>query len=133
MGLSRWLTLSRSALVGVGATLVDLGALLVLVEGLGVEPLVANVPALIAGLLVQFIGNKVYAFQDRSTRYLEQGVRFAAVEAGAFALNALAFHLLLTLTPTPFVAARIIGSAAVYFGFSYPLWTRIFARARLTE
>jgi putative flippase GtrA len=118
--------LGRSALVGGAATVADLLALVVLVQLLGVPATIANVPALIAGVVVQFFGNKLFAFRDRSRDYARQGALFAAVEAGALLLNALAFHLLVTVTPLPYLAARALGSALVYFVYSYPLWGRIF-------
>ena len=123
-------TLAKSALVGVVATLVDLVALFVVVELLGLPPVVANIPALALGLAVQFFGNKHYAFEDDSRDLLRQGGQFALVEIGAFALNAIAYHLLVTLTPVGYLAARLIGSALVYFAYSFPLWGRIFRPAQ---
>ena len=118
--------LARSALVGVVATGADLGALALLVDGLRWAPAAANLPALTLGLLVQFFGNKYFAFRDRSRAFARQGAAFALVEAFAFALNALAFHLLAVLAALPHLLARAVGSSAVYFAFSYPLWGRIF-------
>ena len=115
----------RSALVGVAATLADLVALAVLVDIVGLHPQAANVPALAAGVLVQFLGNKLIAFRDRSPAWLAQGAQFAVVEAGAFALNALLFAAL--VAALPYLAARLVGSALVYALYSYPLWRRIFA------
>ena len=121
-------TLLRSAGVGLAATLADLVALMVLVSGLGLPATVANVPALLVGVAVQFFGNKLYAFQDRSRDWAGQGARFAVIEAGALLLNALAFHLLVTLTPLPYPVARAGSSALVYMAYSYPLWGRLFRR-----
>lgn len=123
----RFWTRFRSGVVGVVSTLVDLLALWALVEGFGVDPVHANVPALAAGLAVQFFGNKYFAFRDHSRAFVRQGSLFALVEVGALALNALAFHLLVTLTPLPWTASRLVGSGVVYFAYSFPLWSRIFA------
>jgi putative flippase GtrA len=112
--------------VGGAATAVDLVSLILLVELLRLDPRWANVPALTLGLAVQFVGNKFFAFQDRRPDYLRQGSLFLLVEAGAFALNALIFHLLVTLAATPYLLARLAGAALVYVGFSYPLWRLIF-------
>ena len=124
----RLLLVARSAAVGVAATLVDLIVLGVLVQGLGLPPSAANLPGLLLGAATQFAGNKLYAFRDRARgRALAlQGGLFALVEAGALLLNAAAFHLLGTLTPAPWLWARLLGSSLVYFGFSQPLWARIF-------
>jgi len=126
-GESKFRRLGRSAIVGVVATVIDLALLFVLVDLVGLAPAVANVPSLAGGLIVQFVGNKYFAFGDRSKRLLKQGGQFALVEAGAIALNAVGFHLLVTLTVIPYVAVRLGCSAAVYFGFSYPLWHFIFS------
>jgi len=125
---SRTGTLTRSALVGVAATVTDLAALWLLVAGLGVAATAANVPSLLAGVLVQFVGNKHFAFQDSSRRYLQQGAAFAVVEVGALALNAALFHVAVSASPLPFLLARLLWSAVVYFAFSYPLWGLIFRR-----
>ena len=86
----------------------------------------ANLPALLVGLAVQYLGNKHFAFRDRSREHLRQISCFAGVEAGAFALNALGFHLLVTLTAIPYGAARALVTLAVYVAFSFPLWRRVF-------
>jgi putative flippase GtrA len=119
-------TLLRSALIGLAATAADLLALFALVEVLGLPAPVANVPALLVGITVQFFGNKHFAFRDPSRDYLRQGALFGLVELGALLLNAVVFHLLVTGTPVPYWLARALGSAGVYFGFSYPLWRHVF-------
>ena len=121
----RW-TLVRSAAVGVVASATDLAALCLLVQALGLAPALANVPALAAGLAVQFLGNKWFAFRDRLRALARQGAQFALVEAGALAFNALGFHLFVTLTPVPYPAARVVTQALVYFGWSFPLWGLVF-------
>src|SRR5262249_37303510 len=119
----------RSCVVGAGATLADLGALWVMVHGLDFLPTVANVPALLIGVLAQFLGCKLWAFEDRSPAIARQGGQFALVEAGAPVLNALVFHFLVTLTQVTYPIARLVGSSLVYVAYSYPLWRRIFQGA----
>lgn len=122
--------LARSAIVGVVATLVDLAVLGLLVELAHLPTAWANVPALTLGLLVQFVGNKVFAFGDRTTEaraLARQGSLFLAVEVVAFLLNAGLFHLLTPVVGLPWWLGRVAASAAVYFGFSYRLWALVFA------
>lgn len=119
-------TLIRSALVGLVATAADVGTLALLIRGLGFSPVGANVPALLVGVAVQYLGNKYVAFRDRSRDHVRQGSRFLLVEAGTFLLNSAGFHLLVTQTALPFTAARLIVALTVYCGFSFPLWARIF-------
>ncbi len=125
--------LGRSAIVGIAATLADLAMIALLVNGLGLSPAVANVPALTLGLVVQFLGNKLWAFEDRATdrtALARQGGAFLAVEVVAFALNIGLFHVLAVMLGVPALVARVVASALVYFGFSYRLWRLIFARTQ---
>jgi putative flippase GtrA len=122
-------TLKRSAIVGVAATLADLLMLALLVHGMGITPAWANVPALGLGLVIQFVGNKLWAFRDRASNpaaLARQGTAFLVVEVVAFVLNAGLFHLLAVLLGVMSLISRVIASALVYFGFSYRLWGRIF-------
>lgn len=118
----------RSVMVGLLATAVDLALLGVLVEVLHRTPAAANLPALLAGALVQFLGTKFFAFEDRTPALLRQGTLFGVVELGALALNAAGFYLATRAEWLPYGAARVLVQAVVYFGFSLPLWRRIFAR-----
>lgn len=125
----RWKKLGellRSAAVGGLATVVDLVLLVLLVEWVGLQPIQANLPALAAGLAVQFFGNKYFAFGDRSRALLRQGSLFILVEAGALLLNAASFHLVMSVTESPYTLARVACSSAVYMAYSFPLWGRIF-------
>jgi len=134
--ITRRSPLGRSAIVGIAATVADLAMLALLVNGLGLTPAVANVPALSLGLVVQFLGNKLWAFEDRTSdraALARQGSAFLAVEAVAFALNIAVFHVLAVMLGVPALIARVIASALVYFGFSYRLWRLIFSRTARTQ
>ena len=117
----------KSVLAGGVATLLDLSVLTLLVEGFGLTPSRANVPALLAGALVQFVGSRRFVFRATEGAVSRQLAGFAAVEAGTFALNAALFHLAVTRTPLPYPVARLACQFLVYAGFSYPLWTRVFS------
>jgi len=122
----RLLCLIRGAGVGVAATVVDLVVLAVLVELVGLAPTVANVPALIAGAAVQFVGCRHLVFRASAGSLARQLVGFAVTEAGTLVLNGVAFHLLVTLSPVPYALARPFGTFLVFVGFSYPLWRLVF-------
>src|SRR5688572_7225351 len=119
-----WRKYLKSTAVGGIATLVDLAVLALFVEVLAIDARLANVPALALGVLVQFLGNKLFAFDDRSEDWARQGALFASVEAGALLLNAAVFHVASSFIP--YLAARVLVQALVYLGFSLPLWSRIF-------
>lgn len=121
--------LLKSGLVGVFATATDIILLVLLVDVLGWPATSANVPALSVGLLIQFLGNKYFAFEDRrsdAANLLRQGALFALVEVAAFGLSAALFHGLVTSVGTHHLVARLFGSALVYFCFSLPLWRLVF-------
>jgi putative flippase GtrA len=125
-GLARLAVVVRSLGVGVWATATDLGVLALLVSGLGVAPRVASLPALAAGVVVQFLGNKLLAFHDRSSDWFCQGLKFLAVEALGIALNALAFDRVVALTHLPYLPVRLMTTSLVYVCVSLPLWSLIF-------
>lgn len=123
----------RSSAVGLAATAADLGSLALLVEALGVAPLRASVPALLAGAITQFVGNRVVAFGAAGGSWRRQLARFAAAELVALALNALVFAALVR-AGMPYLPARVIGSFAVFAGVSFPLWHAVFpARERVAS
>lgn len=122
---ARWIAL-RSLLVGSLATLFDVSTLTLLVHGLDVDPRVASLPALTLGVGLQFVGNKLFAFQDRRPDWGKQGVQFLAVEVLGVCCNLGAFHLAVSLTSLPIIPLRLAISSAVYFGICLPLWAKIF-------
>jgi putative flippase GtrA len=130
--IARFLVVLRSAAVGVVATSSDLLALAVLVDGFGLSPRLANLPALAIGIAVQFAGNKWFAFADRSPEWARQGALFLGVEALGMTANLVLFDLAVTRTPLPYLAARVLSTSIVYFAICLPLWSRIF-RARTDQ
>jgi putative flippase GtrA len=122
-------TLARSWIVGGLATVPYLLGLYILIDLLGVNDRLANPPALIVGLTIQFFGNKYFAFEDHSPRLLHQGSLFLLVEVGAFLLNLIIYDRLVALMSMHYFPAMIIGTFVVYQGFSYPLWGYIFKKS----
>ena len=119
-------TVARSAAVGALATLTDLVALTVLVSGFGLSPRLASVPALVIGIALQFVGNKWFAFGDRSRDWLRQGTQFLGVEALGFTANLLLFDLAIRFTALPYLPLRLLTTSIVYFAICLPLWSLIF-------
>lgn len=119
-------TVARSATIGILATLTDLTALALLVSGFGMSPRLASMPALALGIAVQFVGNKWFAFGDRSPAWLRQGAQFLGVETLGFAANLLLFDLALRFTQLPYLPLRLLTTNLVYFAICLPLWSLIF-------
>ncbi|MFK8000579.1 MAG: GtrA family protein [Polyangiales bacterium] len=115
--------------LGIGglATLVDLGLLLVLVEILGLSPEAANVPALLGGAVVQFVGCRQLVFRKGKRSVRSTLLPFAIVEVGTLLLNAFLFVALVRLLPVPYAALRLLTTFVVFVGFSFPAWHWVFA------
>jgi putative flippase GtrA len=131
--LTRIARFARSVVTGSVATLVDFVTLTALVELAHLPPVRANVPALLAGAAVQFLGNRFMVFEGRHRPVGPQLVGFALVEVGTLTCNAAGFHLLVSLTRIPYPVARLLCSFLVYSFFSYPLWKRVFHQTALRQ
>jgi putative flippase GtrA len=90
---------------------------------------VANVPALIAGGVANFAGNRWFAFRAQREPIGRQVVGYTAVELVALALNGWLFELALRLFPQAthvYWALRLATSHLVFLLWSYPLWCLVF-------
>lgn len=125
-------SVARSAGVGAAATLLDLTVLTFFVHGLSLSPRLASPPALAAGIAAQFIGNKLFAFEDKRPEWIVQGLQFLSVEALGVVSNLVLFDWLMRHTELGLVPARLLTTSVVYFAICLPLWARIF-RAPLKE
>lgn len=126
---SRLATFARSALTGGAATMVDLAVIAFAVGVLRAPAAAANVPALFAGALVQFLGNRHFAFRATSGDVRRQAALFALSEAVTMLLNGVLYHLVATrlaLGPMGAVVARAVTTNVVFVLWSYPVWSRIF-------
>jgi len=133
--LSRILTFARSALTGGTATLADMAALFTLTTALHLSPRAANLPALLCGAVVQFFGNRHFAFRAASGSLRRQALLFTLTELVALTLNALLYDAVarsLVMSPAVALLARAITTNMVFLFFSYPLWCRVF-RARVDK
>ncbi len=124
--LAALLLVLRSSAVGTLATVADLGSLTLLVEFARLPPRVASLPALLAGVAIQFVGNKWFAFRDRSSAWLGQAVAFGSVELLGLSANYALFDLVIAHTALPYLPVRMAVTSLVYFGLCLPLWRRIF-------
>jgi putative flippase GtrA len=121
-------TVFRSACVGVLATVTDLAALTLLTSVAGLHVRIASVPALALGIVVQFVGNKLFAFRDRDPRWRTQAIRFAGVEALGFIANLALFDGIVRVVVLPPVVLRLVTTNVVYFCVCLPLWGRVFSK-----
>ncbi|HHH10555.1 MAG TPA: GtrA family protein [Sorangium sp.] len=127
--LGRVHTFVRSALTGGAATSADVLTLALCISAFGVDPRVANVPSLLVGATVQFVGNRHFAFRAKQGSLKRQLGGFFLAETVALVLNGALYDLAaahISLTGSSAVALRLIVSATVFLLWSYPLWRRVF-------
>jgi putative flippase GtrA len=128
--LARLARFLRAGIAGAFATLVDVATLAILVAGFHVDPRAASLPALIAGGLANFVGNRHFAFRARGGSLARQAVLYTLVEVFALAANALLYDAILRTWPQTAHAywlVRLATSHLVFLAWSYPLWRRVFA------
>ncbi len=128
--LARLARFLRAGIAGALATLVDVATLAILVSGFHVDARAASVPALIAGGLANFVGNRHFAFRAREGSLVRQAVLYTLVEVFALAANALLYDAVLRTWPQTTHAywlVRLATSHLVFLAWSYPLWRRVFA------
>jgi putative flippase GtrA len=128
--------LLRAGIAGIAATAADLATLALLVSALHVDARLANVPALVVGGIVNFLGNRHFAFRAQAGHVGKQAVGYTAVELVALALNGLLYDTVLRLVPGArplYWLVRLATSNAVFLGWSYPLWGRVFRVRQLTD
>jgi|HubBroStandDraft_6_1064221.scaffolds.fasta_scaffold465451_2 putative flippase GtrA len=132
---ARFATFLRSAVTGGAATLADLAVIAFAVGVLHASPAAANVPALLVGAVIQFFGNRSFAFRAQggaAGALHRQAALFALTEAVTMVLNGALYHAVAThlvLSATGAVVARAITTNLVFVGWSYPVWKRVFAPA----
>jgi putative flippase GtrA len=109
--------------------LVDVGTLTLLVSVLHWDARAASLPALVAGGVANFVGNRHFAFRAARGSLAKQAVLYTLVELIALALNALLYDSVLRAWPVTVHAywlVRLATSHLVFLVWSYPLWNRVF-------
>ena len=121
--------LLRAGVAGIAATGSDLAALALLVSVFHVDPRVANVPALVVGGVVNFLGNRHFAFRAREGHIGKQAAGYTAVELVALGLNGFLYDSVLRADPHAahlYWLVRLVTSHVLFLLWSYPLWRRVF-------
>ena len=119
--------LLRSLLAGGAATAVDLLTLALLVSLFHMDPRAANVPALVAGGIVSFFGNRHFAFRAADGSVAKQALGYVAVEIVALILNGVLFDVAMHHVSSGWYGpVRLATSHVVFLAWSYPLWRFVF-------
>ena len=112
--------------VGASATVISMAVLVGLVRGLGLSPQAANVPSLVSGSVVQFLGNRKFVFSAIGGPVFRQSIFFALAEVGALLLNTFGFQLAMAHLNIHYTIVRLGVTIVVWLGFSFPLWHVVF-------
>jgi len=103
--------------------------MIALVELGRVPVAVAAFLAAATGAVVNFTGNKLWSFQDRTPTAFRQLAAYVLVCIATWSFVALAVHLLFTVG-TPYVLAKAVAQILVFISWSYPAQARfVFASA----
>jgi putative flippase GtrA len=127
----------RAGAAGIVATAVDLGVLAILVSGFHVNPRVASIPALIAGGIANFVGNRHFAFRAQRAHegsLAKQAALYTLVEVLGLTYAGLLYDGALRVVPHAaglYWALRLLTSHIVFLTWSYPLWRKVFATPRV--
>ncbi len=116
--------LVTSGIGGAAATAVDVGALVLLVQRGTAVPVAAFLSAMF-GACVGFTINKYLAFRDRSAITASQLVRFGIVAVATALMMAFAMELVAVKMHVPYVIAKVICSALIFLGWTYPAQRRL--------
>jgi putative flippase GtrA len=125
---AKFFELARSLLAGGAATLSDLVVLTILVSLLHWSPRDANLPALLIGGVVNFFGNRNFAFRAQGDLH-RHVIGYTLVEIVALALNGFLYDGFLRAIPGAahlYWLVRLATSNVVFLCWSYPLWRRVF-------
>ncbi len=117
----------KSSVAGGVGTLVDFGVFFALTTGLGLDPQWANWPGMLAGGVVNFVGNRRFAFHAHHGNLTRQAWRFTGVTMVALLSSAVLFYFAVEAWPgVPPWVLRLITSNVVYLGWTFPLFRRVF-------
>jgi putative flippase GtrA len=102
-------------LVGSAAALVHLCTVVLLVQLLGIPPLVANIGGWLCAFSVSYGGHYFLTFADHQAPVVRSVMRFFVLSASGFAINESAYAILLNVTGLSYYAllAMILVCVAV--------------------
>jgi putative flippase GtrA len=122
-------TFFKSTLTSIFTTALDFATLTGLVEGFGVDYVLATWLGTVVGSLSNFTINRLWAFEARDQPHTGQFLRFVVVQAAASLWHALGVWGLTHFLGIPYLGSKVITSILVYLGWNYPM-NRWFVFAR---
>jgi putative flippase GtrA len=121
---TRFWQITRAGAVSFATVAIDVTALTLLIELLGVHVTMAALVGATLGAVTKFVLGKTWAFRDTSRVRLAQVARYLGMVAGSVVLVACSMHVLATLLALPYLVAKGVSGVLVFSGWSYPMQAR---------
>jgi putative flippase GtrA len=124
-------SLRRSQIASLTATVVDFSALIFLVEVGHVWYVAATATGALLGAIINFILGRHWTFEADRQGVRDQAIRYAAVSAMSLVLNSLGVYLLTDYLGIHYAISKAITAFLVGILFNFPLHRRfVFRRHR---
>ena len=126
---SLMVSLRRSQIASLTATVVDFASLIFMVEVCGVWYVAATAMGAALGALVNFFLGRHWSFAAGEQPVAGQALRYAMVALLSLVLNSLAVYLLTAYGNIYYALSRVIAAALIGLLFNFPLHRRfVFGR-----
>lgn len=102
-------------LIGIVASLIDIGLLYVFCTDLGIWYLLAATVSYCGGIVVSYILNKYLNFHDRDRHYLAQFSTFAAISFSCLLVNLCVIWLAVEIFSLNYLTGKIIATLCAFF------------------
>ena len=117
-------SLRRSQIASLAATVVDFSSLIFLVEFGKVWYVAATATGAFAGAIVNFVLGRHWSFKAEDDGIRGQAIRYAAVSIISLILNSLGVYLLTEYADIHYAISRAITAVSVGVLFNFPLHRR---------
>ena len=102
-------------LIGVIASLIDIGLLYLLTTWCGVWYLLAATISYCCGIVVSYLMNKVLTFQDKNRHYGLQFAAFAIISFSCLLMNICIIWLAVTFFSADYLLAKVVATCCAFF------------------
>jgi putative flippase GtrA len=126
-----WYTLGRHQIGAIIATGIDFGAMIGLVEVLGLSPVAGTAISAPLGGLANFALGRAWIFRRHTGHWAWQAARYTLVSGASAVWNTAGEHLVHDRAHVQYVAARIVVSVLVSLLWNFPMQRRwVFRESR---
>lgn len=117
-------TFLKANVASVIASVCDYLMTIVAVQWLGMDVVIGGITGTVTGGVINFWIGRQWVFSAVESKAHKQAVRYAIVWFGNLLLNAAGMYVFTKLAGMYYLAAKVITSLLVAFGYNYPLQKR---------